>query len=141
MNIQVNYNAETGKILGFYPDMKSYKSVPTPTINIDEATWKDCTDNPGKRIVDVTNKVIVTGTATLTFDELQSSKIFTLQSLLNKTDYQSSKHADGVITDAQYLNLNTARQAWRTAINDIEVCTTIDAVNAVAYSTDIPAVG
>ena len=43
-------------------------------------------------------------------------------------------------TDAQYKALNTRREEWRAAIRTIEACTTVDAVNAVTYSTDIPAV-
>lgn len=45
----------------------------------------------------------------------------------------------GVITDDQYKALNTRREEWRAAIRTIEACTTVDAVNAVTYSTDIPA--
>lgn len=70
----------------------------------------------------------------------QDSKTAILKALLTRTDYQSNKHADGVITDAQYKALNTRREEWRAAIRTIEACTTVDAVNAVTYSTDIPAV-
>jgi len=70
----------------------------------------------------------------------QESKVAILKALLTRTDYQSNKHADGVITDDQYKALNTRREEWRAAIRAIEACTTVDAVNAVTYSTDIPAV-
>ena len=70
----------------------------------------------------------------------QESKVAILKALLTRTDYQSNKHADGVITDDQYKALNTRREEWRAAIRTIEACTTVDAVNAVTYSTDIPAV-
>ena len=70
----------------------------------------------------------------------QDSKTAILKALLTRTDYQSNKHADGVITDDQYKALNTRREEWRVAIRAIEACTTVDAVNAVTYSTDIPAV-
>ena len=70
----------------------------------------------------------------------QDSKTAILKALLTRTDYQSNKHADGVITDDQYKALNTRREEWRAAIRTIEACTTVDAVNAVTYSTDIPAV-
>ena len=63
-----------------------------------------------------------------------------LQGLLKRTDYEAIKYAEGVTTAAQFANLKTAREAWRTAINSIQACTTVDAVNAVTYSTDIPAV-
>ena len=70
----------------------------------------------------------------------QDSKTAILKALLTRTDYQSNKHADGVITDDQYKALNTRREEWRAAIRAIKACTTVDAVNAVTYSTDIPAV-
>ena len=60
--------------------------------------------------------------------------------LLTKTDYEAIKYAEGIITTDNFANLKTAREAWRTAINSIQACTTVDAVNAVTYSTDIPAV-
>lgn len=70
----------------------------------------------------------------------QDSKIAALQGLLKKTDYEAIKYAEGIITADNFANLKTAREAWRTAINSIQACTTVDAVNAVTYSTDIPAV-
>lgn len=83
---------------------------------------------------------IITQTDAEKLAAAQDSKTAILKALLTRTDYQSNKHADGVITDAQYKALNTRREEWRAAIRTIEACTTVDAVNAVAYSTDIPAV-
>jgi hypothetical protein len=70
----------------------------------------------------------------------QDSKIAALQGLLKRTDYEAIKYAEGIITATQFANLKAAREAWRTAINTIQTCTTVAAVQAVAYSTDIPAV-
>ena len=70
----------------------------------------------------------------------QESKVAILKALLTKTDYEAIKYAEGIITADNFANLKTAREAWRTAINSIQACTTVDAVNAVTYSTDIPAV-
>ena len=83
---------------------------------------------------------IITQTDAEKLAAAQDSKTAILKALLTRTDYQSNKHADGVITDAQYKALNTRREEWRAAIRTIEACTTVDAVNAVTYSTDIPAV-
>ena len=66
--------------------------------------------------------------------------ISTLKSLLAQTDYEAIKYAEGVTTAAQFANLKAAREAWRTAINSIQVATTVDEVNAVTYSTTIPTV-
>ena len=70
----------------------------------------------------------------------QNTKITILQGLLTRTDYQAIKYAEGVITATQFANLKAARIAWRTAIDTIQACTTVDAVNAVTYNTDIPSV-
>ena len=40
--------------------------------------------------------------------------------LLRDTDYQSIKHADGVITDEEYADMRAKRQAWRDRINELE---------------------
>ena len=63
-----------------------------------------------------------------------------IKSLLSDTDYEAIKYAEGEITVEQYSALKSARAAWRTAIRSIEACTTVDAVSAVTYSTDIPSV-
>ena len=78
------------------------------------------------------------GTAKLV--AVQNAKIAILQGLLTKTDYQAIKYAEGIINATQYANLKVARAAWRAAINTIQACTTVDAVNAVTYSTDIPTI-
>ncbi|CUH95864.1 hypothetical protein P22_1950 [Propionispora sp. 2/2-37] len=57
--VKVNYDAVTGEILGFYPDFVQYESIPEPHIEIDEAAWQDCTDNPGRRRVDLAALKIV----------------------------------------------------------------------------------
>ena len=83
---------------------------------------------------------IITQTDAEKLAAAQDSKVAILQGLLKRTDYEAIKYAEGVTTAAQFANLKTAREAWRTAINSIQACTTVDAVNAVTYSTDIPAV-
>lgn len=40
--------------------------------------------------------------------------------LLRDTDYQSIKHADGVITDEEYAEMRAQRQVWRDKINELE---------------------
>lgn len=39
--------------------------------------------------------------------------------LLRDTDYISHKHADGVLTDEEYEETKTQREAWRQAIRDL----------------------
>lgn len=76
----------------------------------------------------------------VTLDEVKASKISALTALLTQTDYEAIKFAEGQLTATQYSSMKTAREAWRTAINTIQAATTVDAVNAVTYSTNIPAV-
>lgn len=68
----------------------------------------------------------------------KDKEIAELQKLLDDTDYESIKHTEGIITDAQFANLKTAREAWRAAIRTLKAATTSDAIAAVTYSTDIP---
>ena len=60
--IKVNYDSLTGVILGYYPDDIDYVSIPEPNIEIDDNAHQDCINNQGNRIVDIRNKVIITGT-------------------------------------------------------------------------------
>lgn len=54
--VKVNYDSKTGEIKGYYPADLCYSSIPEPYIEIDEATHKDCINNPGLRRVDLTTK-------------------------------------------------------------------------------------
>jgi hypothetical protein len=60
---KVNYGqADTNglaPILGFYPDVIQYPSIPEPTIEIDDDTHLDCINNQGLRKVDVKKLRIV----------------------------------------------------------------------------------
>lgn len=71
-------------------------------------------------------------------EKVKETEIAELQKLLDDTDYESVKHSEGAITDAQFANLKTARENWRTAIKALRAATTADAIEAVTYSTDIP---
>ena len=39
--------------------------------------------------------------------------------LLRDTDYISHKHADGVLTDEEYAQMQAQREEWRQAIRDL----------------------
>ncbi|WP_270847548.1 hypothetical protein [Candidatus Collinsella stercoripullorum] len=40
--------------------------------------------------------------------------------LLNNSDYQAMKHADGALTDEEYAEMKAKRQGWRDTINELE---------------------
>ena len=56
--IKVNYDSETGQILGFYPNEIEYQSIPEPYIEIDCEQHNDCINNQGYRKIDITTKKI-----------------------------------------------------------------------------------
>jgi len=39
MTVKIHYDAQSGVILGKYPDCNTYSSIPEPYIEIDNATW------------------------------------------------------------------------------------------------------
>jgi len=128
MSIKVNYNAATGEILGHYPDETTYASIPEPYIVVDKTTWHDCINNPGQRIVDVTNKAIITGTVTvmLTAAEQIAALDATYQTTINtlSQDYAAALMADKLFgtTTAEdvYTEYEAAVTAYTTALEAIE---------------------
>ncbi|MBP2662729.1 MAG: hypothetical protein H6Q71_677 [Firmicutes bacterium] len=125
--IKVNYDATSGEIKGFYPDDINYASIPEPYIEIDAETHADCINNPGNRIVDVTNKVIITGTVTVTLstDEqitaLDSEYQTTISALAQ--DYSAALMADKLfgttIAEDVYTEYEAAVTAYTTALETI----------------------
>lgn len=96
----------------------------------------------GKYQYDATTKsaVEVQETDLEKLETIKSSKLSEIQSLLIQTDYQAIKFAEGIITEEQYDSLKTLRVSWRSAYNSIQSALTLDAVNAVTYSTEIPVI-
>lgn len=96
----------------------------------------------GKYKYDVTTKsaVEIQETDLEKLETIKSSKLSEIQSLLTQTDYQAIKFAEGIINEEQYNSLKTLRESWRSAYNSIQSALTLDAVNAVTYSTDIPVI-
>ena len=59
MSIKVHYDSTTGEIIGFYPDVIGYATIPEPNIEINETAHQDCINNHGLRRVDLTELKIV----------------------------------------------------------------------------------
>lgn len=70
---------------------------------------------------------VVAKTAAEIAVESNKKRIAELKSQLTATDYQSHKHADGAMSDAEYAPIAAQRQEWRDEINlreaDIQVLT------------------
>lgn len=47
-------------------------------------------------------------------------KINWLKHLLNSTDYQAIKYAEGELTASEYAPIKKQRKAWREEINELE---------------------
>ena len=57
--IKVNYDSETGQILGFYSNEIEYQSIPEPYIEIDYEQHNDCINNQGYRKIDLETKKVI----------------------------------------------------------------------------------
>ena len=57
--IKLNYDSETGQILGFYSNEIEYQSIPEPYVEIDEVAYYYCINNQGCRKVDIETKNII----------------------------------------------------------------------------------
>lgn len=65
-------------------------------------------------------KSVVEKTAAEITVERNKKRIAELKSQLTATDYQSHKHADGAMSDAEYAPIAAQRQEWRDEINLLE---------------------
>lgn len=65
-------------------------------------------------------KSVVEKTAAEIAVESNKKRIAELKSQLTATDYQSHKHADGAMSDAEYAPIAAQRQEWRDEINLLE---------------------
>ena len=54
-----------------------------------------------------------------------------IKRLLAKTDYKAIKWSEGCLTDEQYAETKAYREALRTAYNEIELASTLTAVNSI----------
>jgi hypothetical protein len=51
---------------------------------------------------------------------LVESEIAVRKQMLEQSDYQALKHADGAITDEEYAETKAKRAEWRSEINELE---------------------
>lgn len=63
---------------------------------------------------------VVAKTAAEIAVESNKKRIAVLKAQLTATDYQSHKHADGAMSDAEYAPIAAQRQEWRDEINLLE---------------------
>lgn len=104
------------KILGQF----SFQSFPIADdmVEVDDELLKEigktkCFDLETSTIIDYDNSQEVKRNQT-------QSRIQELKSLLNKTDYQAIKYAEGFISEEDYAPIKAQRQKYRDEINKLE---------------------
>lgn len=127
--VKVNYDTNTGEILGYYPDFVKYKNVPEPYIEIEDDVYNDCLQN--QRKIDLTSLMIIE--KVVTNDEqleiLRNQKISEFRKKLDDSDYYVLKLADEALTAEEYEPIKIKRASWRAAINAVQVATSIEEIN------------
>ena len=83
--IKVNYNAQSGQILGFYPDCIAYEYIPEPFIEITEGQRDEISNKDFIRIINEEITDIST-TEEYRFLESQKQKELNKQILQNEID-------------------------------------------------------
>lgn len=73
-------------------------------------------------------------------NQAKELKLNELKSLFSTVSYLTEKKVDGALTDEQYDPIRKLKASWRTAYNAIQVAMTLEEVNAITYSTEIPSV-
>ena len=123
----------------FYDDA-IHSTMPNGALEISDADYKTFFSDNGKYIFVNNNGTPKLNIQTLTLEQAKTAKELQIKSLLLATDHEAIKYAEGQLTTTQYTSMKLAREAWRASIRSIEACTTVSAVNAVNYSTNIPTI-
>ena len=61
----------------------------------------------------------------------KAEKVSILNNNFNDAKYIQEKFVDGALTAEEYAPMRALRETWRTQINQINACTTIEEVNAI----------
>lgn len=117
--IKVNYNQETGKVISFGKDTKPY-------IEITEQERRQPLPDKYSYYAVVDGKFTIKR-RTPTVEELHNDDIQTINKEINElkkklfdTDYKAIKYSEGWLTDEEYAEVKTQREAWRKRINELE---------------------
>lgn len=105
--MKANYNADTGSILGFYPNEIEYAEVPEPCIEITQEQWQECINNQDKYIVDIEKQVLTDAPPPPPepIESIQANKIIELKRIASETvlnkypEYKQLNAALGIYGD------------------------------------------
>lgn len=114
--IKVHFDVQTGAIKGFYPDFIQYRSIPEPTIEIDEEMHRRCI--AGQARVDLVTMQIADHEQLPTAEEVQAAAWEKIKAQRTERDKQpiaiKGKLVDFADADDRE-KLRTAREALETA--------------------------
>lgn len=123
--IKVNYNLETGEVIGYYPSFLNYKNIPKPNIEIEDG---DHSKYLGKRMV-------VKDGVFQEYKEPQKEILKQKQALLISSRGKYLRSTDWYLTREQDepnsypSEIKAKRILARREINEIEACKTLKQLN------------
>jgi hypothetical protein len=84
------------------------------------AAWAEWCNTNGYMIQDDNPEYYYCAKVEETEQETTVFKISELKNKLKETDYKALKYAEGFLSEAEYAETKTQRQAWRDEINALE---------------------
>ena len=122
--VKVNYDIESKKVLGFYPDYVEYAAIPEPYVEVTDERHAELVEmaNSGKELYlsNLVEKSFDLREIVIPQEQQRQNRIAELKSLLARTDYQAIKYAEGQLSASEYAEMKKQRQAWRDEINLLE---------------------
>lgn len=122
--VKVNYDLESKKVLGFYPDFINYNKIPEPYIEVSDEKHAELVEmaNSGKELYvkSIKDKEFALRDIIVSQEQTVKNRITELKNLLAETDYQAIKYAEGQLSSNEYASMKAQRQAWRDEINELE---------------------
>lgn len=126
--IKLNYDPQSGDILGFYPYEINYKEVPLPNIEITKEQWQFCINNSGKVCVNV--ETLEISEKIESQEELSRENQLAINNeariFLQSTDWKVLRHRDQLdlriqtsLTNEEFQNLLLQRQKARIKVMEI----------------------
>ena len=89
------------------------------SLPFEEFDYLICQQNAGKELKVIDGKVVAVERVATEEEKIQI-QIEELKALLEATDYQAIKFAEGILTAEEYAPIKAQRQAWRDEINMLE---------------------
>lgn len=122
--VKVNYDIESKKVLGFYPDYVEYEAIPEPYVEVTDERHAQLVEmaNSGKELYvkSIKDKEFALRDIIVSQEQQRQNRIAELKSLLAQTDYQAIKYAEGQLSASEYAEMKKQRQTWRDEINKLE---------------------